>query len=505
MMRRCLILAVLCAAFPGSISAQTNPASLAARQWRKNHERAIIDEFFSFLSVPNIASDKPDIQRNAEMVRSMMEKRGIPARLVSVPGSNPVVFGEIAIPGATRTIVFYAHYDGAPLDPKAWSTPPFEPVLRNATIANDGAVIPLPAPGTPFNPDWRIYARSSGDDKAPIVAILSALDAIRADGLRLKSNIKFAFEGEEEAGSPNFAKILAANRQLFAGDVWLTCDSPTHQSGRQMLVFGDRGISVVDITVYGPRVELHSGHYGNWAPNPAMMLAKLLAAMKDDHGHVLIDHFYDGIVPLGETEKKALADMPSMDAALMREFWLGSTESAPEHLANLLMLPSLNIRGMSAARTGPQASNVIPSSATATIDMRLVKGMDPAGTANRLIDFVRKRGYFVVDSPPSADVRRTHPKVAMITRSQGETAFRTPMDLPVSQEVIRTVESARGSTVLMPSSGATVPDAAGEVLGMPNILVPIANFDDNQHSFDENLRIQNLWDGIDLMAALLTM
>jgi acetylornithine deacetylase/succinyl-diaminopimelate desuccinylase-like protein len=190
---------------------------------------------------------------------------------------------------------------------------------------------------------------------------------------------------------------------------------------------------------------------------------------------------------------------------LMHEFWLGSTEGAPEHLAELLMLPSLNIRGMSSGRTGAQASNVIPSSATAGIDMRLVKGMDPVVTANRLVDFVRKQGYFVVDSEPDADMRRSHPKVAWMVRSQSEAAFRTSMDLPISQAVIATVKSARGQPILMPSSGATVPDAAGEVLGIPNIVVPIANFDDNQHSFDENLRIQNLWDGIELMAALLTM
>src|SRR6185437_14703588 len=191
--------------------AETNVASLAARQWHKAHERAILDEFFSLLSIPNIARDKADIQRNAETIQAMMQKRGIPARLVSVPGSNPVVFGEIATPGATRTIVFYAHYDGSPLDPKAWTTPAFQPVLRTATISNHGAAIPLPAPGAAFNPEWRIYARSAGDDKAPIIAILTALDAIRAAGLQMKSNIKFAFEGEEEAGSPNFAKILAAN------------------------------------------------------------------------------------------------------------------------------------------------------------------------------------------------------------------------------------------------------------------------------------------------------
>jgi acetylornithine deacetylase/succinyl-diaminopimelate desuccinylase-like protein len=505
LVRRCLLLAGLCAVFTGPVSAQNNTAAIAARQWRQHHERAIVDEFFSLLSLPNIARDKADSQKNADLIKAMLEKRGIPSKLVSVPGSNPVVFGEIKTPGATRTIVFYAHYDGQPLDPKEWSTPPFQPVRRDGMIENRAALIPLPDPKTSFNPEWRIYARSSADDKAPIIAILTALDAIRSAGLPMKSNIKFAFEGEEEAGSPNFAKILAANKELFSGDVWLNCDGPTHQTGRQLLVFGARGISVVDITVYGARIELHSGHYGNWAPNPAMMLAKLLASMKGDSGRILIDHFYDGIEPLSETEKKAIAEAPAIDNALMREFWLGSTENAPKHLAELIMLPSLNIRGMSSARTGLQASNVIPVSATATIDMRLVKGMDPTQTANRLIDHVRKQGYFVVESEPDESVRRAHPKVALIVLSQGERAYRTSMDLPVSQEVIRTVESARGPTVKMPSSGATSPDAAGEVLGIPNIGVPIANYDDNQHSFNENLRIQNLWDGIELMAALITM
>jgi acetylornithine deacetylase/succinyl-diaminopimelate desuccinylase-like protein len=507
-MKRCLLLAGLYSLLAGPVLAQSNTAAIAARQWRQRHERAIIDEFFSLLSLPNVARDKTDIQRNADAIKRTLEKRGVSSKLLSVPGSNPVVFGAIKTPGAMRSIVFYAHYDGQPLDPKEWATPPFEPTLRSATIENDGTVIRLPPAGSSLSPEWRIYARSAGDDKAPIIAMLVALDAIRAAGIKMKSNIKFVFEGEEEAGSPNFAKILAANKELFSGDVWLNCDGPTHQTGRPLLVFGDRGISVVDITVYGGRHELHSGHYGNWAPNPAMMLAKLLASMKDDDGRILIDHFYDGIEPLSETEKKAIAETPPIDSDLLREFWLGSTENPTKNLAESIMLPSLNIRGMSSARTGLQASNVVPSSATATIDMRLVKGMDPVQTVSRVIEHVRKQGYFVVGSEPDESVRRAHPKVALVVPDQGfqgERAYRTSMDLSVSQEVIRTVESARGPTVQMPSSGATSPDAAGEVLGIPDIEVPIANFDDNQHSFNENLRIQNLWDGIELMAALLTM
>jgi acetylornithine deacetylase/succinyl-diaminopimelate desuccinylase-like protein len=401
--------------------------------------------------------------------------------------------------------VFYAHYDGQPLDPKEWATPPFTPTLRDKQIERDGQVIALPAAGKPFDPEWRLYARGSADDKAPIIAMLAAMDAIHSAGLKLKSNVKFAFEGEEEAGSVNLAKTLAANKELFAGDVWLSCDGPLHQTRRQSITFGARGISTVDITVYGPRGELHSGHYGNWAPNPAMMLVQLLASMKDAEGRVLVDHFYDGIEPLSETEKRAVAEAPDVDGDLMREFWLGSTENAPMKLAQLITLPSLNIRGMASSRVGNQASNVIPATATVTIDMRLVKGMDPRQTADRLIDHVRKQGLFVVDQEPSGDVRRAHPKVAMVVRRNAENPHRVSMDLPISQEVIRTVESARGPAVKIPTSGGTGPDVAESVLGMTEIGIPIGNHDNNQHSYNENLRLQNLWDGIELMAALLTM
>ncbi len=487
-------------------AAQTNPAARAAREWRQQHERAIIDEFVALLSIPNIASDHANILRNAELIKRMMEKRGIAARLVSVADANPVVFGEMKTPAAVRTIVFYAHYDGQPLDPKEWTTPPFQPTLRNGLLEQDGQVIPPPAPGRTFDPEWRLYARSAGDDKAPIVAMLAAVDAIRAAGLHTKSNIKFAFEGEEEAGSANLEKILAANRDLFSGDVWLMCDGPVHQTRRPLIAFGARTVVQVDITVYGPVHELHSGHYGNWAPNPALLLAKLLASMKDDQGHVLVDHFYDEVDPLGETEKRAIAEAPDIDLALMRELQLGSTEGAPKKLAELITLPSLNIRGMASSRVGAQASNVIPSTATATLDIRLVKGMNPRTTAECVVEHVQRQGFFVTDQKPDARMRMAHPRVAWIVTSGGEPATRTPMDLPISQEVIRIVESVRGPAVKLPNMGGGLPLTSVErPLHTHTIIIPIANHDDHQHTFDENLRIQNLWDGIELMAALLVM
>ena len=487
-------------------SEQQNTAAHAARAWRQGHEQAILGEYLELLAIPNLASDAPNIRKNAAAVQRMMEKRGAKTRLLETADAPPVVFGEIDAPGASRTIVFYAHYDGQPLDPKEWVTPPWQPVIRDRAIDRDGQVVRLAA-GTKIDPEFRIYARSASDDKAPILAIATALDALHEGQVGLKSNIKFVFEGEVEAGSAHLGKIIEANRELLRSDVWLICDGPVHQSRRQQIVFGARGVETVDLTVYGPRHELHSGHYGNWVPNPAMMLARLLASMKDDDGRVLVDHFYDGIEPLSETEKRAVAEAPDVDGELKREFWLGRTEGGGKTLVELLNLPSLNIRGMASSRIGRQASNVIPSTATATIDMRLVKGMDHRAAAERLIAHIRKQGYFVVDSDPSPDTLMSHPKVAKVKSSEfGYNAARTSMDLPISQLVIRTADSARGPVIKLPTMGGSTPlSMIEEILRVPTITVPIANHDNNQHSFNENVRVQNLWDGIELMAAMLAM
>jgi acetylornithine deacetylase/succinyl-diaminopimelate desuccinylase-like protein len=466
-------------------TAQDNPAAKAARQWREAHERAIVAEFVELLALPNLASDTPGIRKNAAAVSAMLERRGVKTRLLEVAGAPPAVYGEIATPGATRTVVFYAHYDGQPLDPKEWATPPWQPTMKGD----------------------RLYARSASDDKAPIVAWAAALDALKSAGIPLRSNVKFIVEGEEEAGSPHLAQILAANRDLLRGDVWLICDGPVHQSRRQQIVFGARGIVTLDITLYGPNRELHSGHYGNWAPNPAMALARLLATMKDDDGRVTIDRFYDGVAPLTDTEKRAIAESPDVDEELRRELWLGRTEGAGKKLVELLNLPSLNIRGMSSARTGAGASNVIPASATATIDIRLVKGIQPEAASTRVLNHIRAQGYTIVDGEPDAQARMATPKLArVVVERGGYPALRTSMDLPISQAVLKTAESARGPVVKMPTMGGSVPlFMIDEQLHVPTILTPIANHDNNQHSFNENIRLQNLWDGIELMAALLAM
>ncbi len=482
----CLLLFWIC--FSVTLRAQLTPPE-AAKRYAASHQSELFRQFSEFLSIPNVAADPANLQRNANFLLDALRSRGVDARLLTLPGAPPVVFGQILTQGAQHTIVFYAHYDGQPVTPSEWTIPPFEPAVRTV----DG--------------EDRIFARSAGDDKAAIFAQLTALDSLKTAGVALHANIRFVWEGEEEAGSPHLEQILEANRDLVHGDIWLVCDGPVDQSGKQTVVFGARGDAHLEITLYGPHHGLHSGHYGNWAPNPAMMLAQLLAGMKDENGRVLIPHFYDGIAPLSPAEKQALAHAPVNDKMLMDAFWLGHTDGKGAHLLELINEPSLNINGLSSAQTGPHAANVIPPTAVADIDLRLVVGNDWKVQQQRVIDYVRSRGYFVVDHDPSKQELTSHPRVAKIISDPASyNAVRTPMELPIAREVIEAVSSARGDVVLLPTMGGSVPLGAMERAAQTRtITVPIANYDDNQHAANENLRLQNLWNGIETMAALIDM
>ena len=289
-------------------------------------------------------------------------------------------------------------------------------------------------------------------------------------------------------------------------DAWFICDGPVHQSRKPQLVFGVRGVVGFEITVYGPVHGLHSGHYGNWAPNPALMLAQLLAGMKDADGNVVIPGFYDTVEQLGEADRRALETVPDSDKALMDEFGLARTEGEGS-LAERLLLPSLNIRGLASAGVGDKARNVIPPTATAALDIRLVKGNDPKAMVDRVERWIGDQGYTVVQEDPDMDLRRRHPRLAKVTRSEGYVAARTSMDHPLVETLIRAAERAAGEpVVLVPSLGGSLPlYLFTERWSCPMVVVPMANHDDNQHAPDENLRLANLWYGIDLMASILTM
>ena len=481
------------------------------REYRRAHERQILDEFTQLLAIPNVAADRHNIRRNADFILEMMQRRGLNPRLLETANkeSPPTVYGEWRTPGVTHSIVLYAHYDGQPTDPKQWSgTQPWQPTWRSAALESGGHIVTLADDGQPINPEWRLYARSASDDKAGVLAILTAFDALKSFGVTPAMNIKFVFEGEEEAGSPHLGEIIDLHKGLLDADAWIICDGPVHQSGRKQVVFGVRGDVNVDVTVYGAKRPLHSGHYGNWAPNPAMLLARLLASMKDDSGRVTISGWYEGVEPLGAAEQKAIAEAPAYDDELRSQLGFARAEGAGKSLLELINQPSLNINGLSSGDVGSLARNVIPTTATAVLDLRLVKGNDHRRQAQRLLDHIRKQGFYVIDRDPTDDERKQHALIAKVTvRSGGYNAERTRMDLPISVAAVAAVQGTSTQPIVrLPTAGGSLPlSIITDHLRTVTMTVPIANYDNNQHAENENVRLQNLWDGIETLAAIMTM
>lgn len=498
------LLAFLAAVFPVVLAAQSpSPLRAQLRAYRQSHEAEILVELRDLLAIPNVASDRANIRRNAEHLVAMLQRRGVTARILEGGEGSPAVYGELLVPGARRTIVMYAHYDGQPVDTSQWATPPWRPVLRDRPHDEGGREIPFPQGSERVDPEARLYARSASDDKSPIVAMLRALDALRAAGRAPTVNLKFFFEGEEEAGSMHLRPMLERHRDLLRADAWLFCDGPVHQTRRPQLVFGVRGVVGLGMTVYGPARALHSGHYGNWAPNPIALLANLLASMRDADGRILIEGFYDDVRAPTAAEREALRSVPSVDSALRASLGLARTEAGGAALMERIMMPALNIDGIEGGG-GIRAPNAVPTVARAAIDFRLVPDETPARVRRLVEAHVAKRGFHVVRADPTPAERARHFPIVRLDWEEGYAATRTPMDSPIARDVIRVAREATDQPlVVVPTLGGSLPmDTFQEVLRVPLIVVPIVNHDNNQHAANENLRIQNLWDGIELYAVL---
>lgn len=470
----------------------------------------ILRTLSALVAIPNTESDADGLKRNAEAIKTLFERGGLNARLLNAknPGTPPAVYAEWLVPGASRTLVFYAHYDGVIVDPEKWTaSKPFEPTLRNGRYEEKGEVIPLPSPGESINPAWRLYGRSASDAKAGLIAIITAIKSLKAASALPTSNLKIFIDGEEEIGSPHLGEIIDQNKDLLKADAWIVHDSPLHPSGRKMVVFGIRGATVLDMTVYGAKKPLHSGHYGNWAPNPAMRLARLLASMKNDAGKVLIRGFYEDVDPIGRLEHAAIRDLALYDSDLKKKLGFTRSEGDGKSLFETLMLPSLNIRGLESGRTGDSATMTIPATATASLDLRLVKGNDKLRQVGKVIKHIEKQGYHVIDHDPTDEERLRYPWLAKVTHHKGNNAERVPMDLPLSKAVAQAVQSTTKDPIIkLPTMGGSLPlEVVTEKLGAPAFIVPVANADNNQHAENENLRIGALWDGVETAGSIMLM
>jgi acetylornithine deacetylase/succinyl-diaminopimelate desuccinylase-like protein len=500
---RALLLLPLFSALPATAATPPEPVA-AARAFRAAHELAILDDFRAFLSLPNVADDLDAMARNADWITGYLEARGFAVETVSAGGA-PYVLAERRFPGATRTVLIYAHFDGQPVDPSEWSSAPFEPVLRDGLVEAGGRLHAWSELEVPVDPEWRVFARSAGDDKAPVIALAAALDGLEAAGLVPSVNVKLVLDGEEEQGSPTVAAVLERYGDRLDADLMLFCDGPMHQSRRRQLVFGVRGSMTVELTTYGPNRPLHSGHYGNWAPSPTDALVRLLATLHDEQGQVAIEGYRDDVRPPTVAELAAIDAMPTVDDALREDLALGCRYGGETRLERLLLEPAIIVKGLQAGGVGAQASNVIRPDARASLNVRMVPDETPASVRAKLAAHFRRQGFHVVEDAPDDGVLAAHPRVLRMQAPGGYPGYRTAMDGPEAQRLIALLDAIDGRpTLRTPTMGGSLPiHRFDQALDMPIVLLPVANHDNNQHGADENLRIRNLWDAIEIYAAVL--
>jgi acetylornithine deacetylase/succinyl-diaminopimelate desuccinylase-like protein len=427
----------------------TSAALAASRAHRQEHGPAILGRFADLLSIRNVASDPAGLQRTAEWIRDALDKAGASAAITALPDAAPVVMGRVTGRAGAPVIGVYAHYDGQPVEPARWSSPPFAPTLRDGP---GGREVPFPGPGEPVDPEWRIYARAAADDRGTILALVEALAALEG---RTEASLVFVIEGEEEQGSPHLREYL----DLLA----------------------DR---------------LHSGHYGNWAPNPADLLARLVSSMRDEEGRLIVAGA-EGPRP-DDSALRLAAEVPDPPP-------MGFPVPAGDGYAAGLLRPLLNVRGLRSGDVGAASRNAVPTSAVASVDVRLVAGQDPGRVLDAILRHVADQGFHLVEGHPSPEARRSHRRIARVASQVGYPGIRVPGDDARVAAVAAVVEAASGEApVILPSFGGSVPlHHFVEALGTAPLILPIANHDNGQHGPDENLRIGNLWYGIDVFAALL--
>ena len=459
------------------------------------HERTFIAELLPLLEQPSVSHQAVEVRRCAELLRALLQQEGVRAALMET-GWNPVVYGEIEGERDDVTVVLYNHYDVKPVEPlEAWHSEPFRPLMRYGRVEDQAPVVP----------DWRVlsdvalrsclvYARGSGDDKGPLYGNLMALRTMRAVAGKPPCRIKFLYDGEEEISSPNLPAFLRQHRERFRGDVMVIADGPMHPSGRPTISLGVRGVMILEIHLQTANQILHSGHYGNAAPNAAWDLVQLLATMRDPEGNCLVQDFYTEAKPPTAEEQELLAHIP-FDEAGMRSFLGLERWDGPANLSfydKTLFRPTLNINGLRSGTTGAARSTVIPHRATASIDVRLVADMNMDTVCRRIVEHVQERC-------PGAQVELIH----------GYEAYKIAVTHPQVQKVVAAVHDLCATMgeveppVILPTMGGSLPlSELAQALGMPLISVPLANHDDNQHAPDENLRLGHYLQGISTMLSV---
>ncbi|CAN1541784.1 ArgE Acetylornithine deacetylase/Succinyl-diaminopimelate desuccinylase and related deacylases [Rhabdaerophilaceae bacterium] len=418
---------------------------------------------------PSISAQNIGIAEVGAMLLDMLGSLGLAATSIST-ARHPIIVGrKEGVPGAP-TVILYGHYDVQPPEPlELWLSPPFEPTIRNG----------------------RIYARGIGDNKGQHFAQMMAIEAHLAVTGRLPCNVIVLLEGEEEIGSPHIAEFIREHRDLLKADLVVTADGPLHISGLPVVTFGVRGVASFELRARTASRDMHSGNYGGVAPNAIWSLVHLLATMKNAKGEITIEGLHDAIVPPTNAEREAAASLPLDQPLVMADLGLTRLDEPADRpfFDRLMFHPTLTINGLHGGYGGEGGKTVLPASAIAKCDIRLVEAMTPECVFEKV----------------AAHVKKFAPDVEFVPMG-GMLPSKTSFESRFAPAVIGAAHIGNGvEPLLFPALGGSLPDYVfTKILGIPAFGTPYANADEANHAPNENLSLDCFHNGIRSGAALLS-
>ena len=461
-------------------------------------------EYREFLSLPNDANKQDELIPNMIWCEEAFQRRGFTTERLKTK-RLPLILAEKKYAGAKNTVLFYIQIDGQPVDPSKWfQEGPFIPTLKKQVKKDKWEIIPWESLYKNYDDDWRIFARSASDAKGPINSFLIALDIIAEKGIEPDYNIKVIMDMEEEMGSPNLPPTVKKFRKKLKADRLVILDGPRHPSNEPTLTFGARGIVTIQLKVHGPKFPQHSGHYGNYVPNPAVRLSQLIASMKDDDGKVTIPGYYDGIT-ISEEARTIMSAVPDDEKFIRKSIGISESDKVANNYQESIQYPSINVRGMQSGWVEKEVRTIIPSYALAEIDVRVVKETDPNRMIKLIKNHIKSQGYYLIDRDPKDNERSKYNKIASFNYRIGYQAFRTPVNSEIAYWLRAAIVNGFGKEpIIKRTSGGSIPISPFvNTLNIPAVTVPTVNPDNNQHSPNENLRVGNLIESIRTHVSLL--
>ena len=468
-----------------------------------------IESFREFLSIKNDANFKSEMKPLIEWGINNFKKYGFEVERLETP-ELPLLLASKVISEDLNTLLIYLQFDGQPVDNSKWDQEnPYKAVLKekidNEYRITDWSRLDNITFDDIKKKDLRIFARSASDAKGPVMMILNALEIMKRNNIELEYNLKVIMDFEEEISSPNLADAVKKYSSKLKSDALLIFDGPKHPSNLPTLTFGARGISDITLITYGPIVPQHSGHFGNYAPNPVFRMSEILSSMKDPNGRVTIPGFYDGI-ELDEKTLKILAEVPDDEEKMMNDMQFKKPDNVGKNYQESIQYPSINVRGIESGWVREEVRTIVPSECIAEIDVRLVLESDPIRLHNLIKSHIQELGYYVIDRRPTKDERLKHNKIVTFVSSFDYDAFRTDIESEIGKWLVKSLKKTFGiEPVKKRTSGGSVPISPFvNTLGIPAVTVPTVNQDNNQHSPNENIKIENYITGIETYLGILT-